>query len=180
MWAAGTLVRDQLDWRMPPSLPTGHYRLRVEAGVALVDLGGVDVSAPDRAFVSPPVAVVLDQTFGFARLTGYTLSSLVVKPGDKMTLQLVWQAVGETDRAYRVFVHLRDADGRPIAQSDAVPAQWTRPTTGWAVGEYVSDSHTLIVPTGTASGDYALVAGLYDPTTGERLGEVRLATVKVP
>ena len=178
-WTAGTIVRDQLDWRMPPSLPTGHYGLRIEAGSALVDLGGVDVTAPDRVFARPPVAVVTDQTLGFARLAGYTVSSLSVAPGDKLSLQLVWQAVAETARSYRVFVHLRDAAGLPAIQSDAVPAQWTRPTTGWAVGEFIVDTHTLVVGAGTASGDYSLVAGLYDPATGERLGEITLATVKV-
>jgi hypothetical protein len=49
-----------------------------------------------------------------------------------------------------------DADGRILAQVDRVPADWTRPVAGWAVGEIVTDAYTLDVPEGAS-----LVAGWY-------------------
>ena len=65
------------------------------------------------------------------------------------------------------------------AQSDAVPAEWTRPTTGWLPGEYVLDRHAIILPADLPAGKYDLVAGLYDPATGERLGEAPLTAIAV-
>jgi hypothetical protein len=55
-----------------------------------------------------------------------------------------------------------------MAQSDGVPAGWTRPTTGWLPGEYITDEHTLNIPDDAPAGDYVLQAGLYSPG-GERL-----------
>ncbi len=42
------------------------------------------------------------------------------------------------------------------------------PTTLWAPGEIIVDTHP-IDPTTLPPGDYYLLAGLYDPATGERL-----------
>jgi hypothetical protein len=70
---------------------------------------------------------------------------------------------------YHVFVHLIDETGNIVAQSDAAPANWTRPTTGWLPGEYVVDAHTLNLPAALPPGPLTLRVGLYDPATGARL-----------
>ncbi len=62
-----------------------------------------------------------------------------------------------------------DATGGIVAQSDAAPSEWTRPTTGWLPGEYVTDTHTLILPEMLPDGPLSLRVGLYDPDTGQRL-----------
>jgi hypothetical protein len=72
--------------------------------------------------------------------------------------------------SYRVFVHLVDEDGQILSQSDAEPADWTRPTTGWAIGEYVVDQHHLTRPAGEPLERLWLRVGLYDAQTNERLG----------
>ncbi|NJN54501.1 MAG: hypothetical protein HC804_06955 [Anaerolineae bacterium] len=58
-----------------------------------------------------------------------------------------WHCSGDPNRpfpaSYRVFVHLLDAQGTVIAQSDSIPGEWTRPTTGWMPGEYILDHHML-------------------------------------
>jgi hypothetical protein len=83
---------------------------------------------------------------------------------------LVWRAETETYTSYHVFLHLLDSDGDVVAQSDGVPAGWTRPTTGWLAGEYITDVHTLALPTDPShSASYSLLTGLYNPVTGERL-----------
>ena len=83
-------------------------------------------------------------------------------PGQVAVVKLVWQVRGQVNQEYKVFVHLLGADERPIAQSDAVPAGWTRPTFGWQVGEFVTDVHTLELAPDLAPGDYRLVVGMYD------------------
>ncbi|HRO23058.1 MAG TPA: hypothetical protein PLR07_02030, partial [Promineifilum sp.] len=84
-------------------------------------------------------------------------------------LPLVWRADGEASAGYHAFVHLVDEAGNILAQSDAVPAGWTRPTTGWLPGEYIMDVHTLTLPPELPPGQLAFRAGLYDPVTDERL-----------
>ena len=91
-----------------------------------------------------------------------------VGPGQTATVELVWQARGQINEEYKVFVHLLSADGRPVTQSDAVPAGWTRPTFGWQVGEFVTDVHTLELAPDLAPGVYRLVVGMYD-IAGQRL-----------
>jgi hypothetical protein len=135
-----------------------------------LQLGTLLISAPERLWEPPAVSSPADIVYTaepgipFARLTGYDLE----RAGDRLGLTLVWQAEEESETNYRVYVHLLAPDGRIVAQSDAVPAGWTRPTPGWAPGEYVVDSHTLTLPDGLAAGEYALAVGFYDLATGDR------------
>jgi hypothetical protein len=99
------------------------------------------------------------------RLTGYS----VRQEDGQLLVDLVWRAEQELPIAYNVFVHLVDASGALIAQSDAQPVNWTRPTSGWAPGEYIVDSHVLSLPTSRDPSELKLLVGLYDPATGQRL-----------
>ena len=164
---------------MPSSLSSGAYRVVLLYDQATADLGPLQVLAPPHQFQPPNVSTLVNQAIGFARLAGYSLSALHAKPGDGLSLSLVWQALAEPSDSYRVFVHLRDANGHPITQSDSVPAQWQRPTSGWVAGEYIVAPHALTLPPDAPSGDYALVVGLYKPSDGSRLGEITLTTVSV-
>ena len=110
---------------------------------------------------------------GAAFLTGATVEPagclIDASPGAACTISLVWRAEREMTISYRVFVHLIDDTGNILAQSDAEPARWTRPTTGWAPGEYVVDTHAVILPPELSTGSLRLRVGLYDPATGTRL-----------
>ena len=91
-----------------------------------------------------------------------------MSPGHPLTITLVWRAEAETHTSYHVFLHLLGPDGALVAQSDGIPANWTRPTTGWLPGEYVTDARVLTLPADAPAGEYSLFAGLYVPG-GERL-----------
>ena len=66
------------------------------------------------------------------------------------------------------------------AQADGPPLDGWYPTSWWAAGEWVSDEHLFAIPTGTPPGTYQLVTGLYDPLSGQRLGEEQLlGTVEI-
>ena len=104
------------------------------------------------------------------RLAGYDLSTTRLAPGAALTVTLEWQALQEMTSDYKSFVHVLDAAGRLVAGSDAVPADWTRPTTGWLAGEYVTDLHTLALPGHLAPGQYRLETGLYEAESNQRLG----------
>ncbi len=65
-------------------------------------------------------------------------------------------------------MHLLDAEGAIVAQSDATPGP-DYPTNRWLAGEVVLDSHQLELPSGLTPGVYTVVTGLYDPISAERL-----------
>lgn len=164
-WQSGEWVRDQIEWRMPADVPAGTYQIEVSvAGSAPVRLGRLEVSAPARAFTPPagiePMAVDFG---GFARLAGFAIT-----PGPRLRLTLVWLATAETAISYRVFAHVLNEAGEILAQSDGVPAEWTRPTTGWLPGEYIADRREISLPPDLPAGEYEIRVGLYDPITAER------------
>ncbi len=116
------------------------------------------------------------------RLASHALSAQEITSGDVLQLQLAWQAQRQPDANYTVFVQLLDERNQVVAQRDAPPGD--RPTSQWQPGEQVVDNHGVLVPHGTAPGDYRLILGMYNPDTGERLrvGEqdyIDLGTVRV-
>jgi hypothetical protein len=167
-WQEGERWRGQHLLRLPAALESGTYRL--ELGETA--LGEVQIEAPDRTFEEPTYQQAVAAEFGgLAQLSGYTIEpphGLQDAPAGPLTLTLVWQGLSEMEVSYRVFVHLLDTQGQIVAQSDAEPAQWARPTTGWAPDEYVIDRHVLQVPQG-AEGPLTLRVGLYEAESGERL-----------
>jgi hypothetical protein len=129
------------------------------------------ISAPDRLWEAPAAISATDLQYAlpsgapFARLAGFRREPT----NEDLNLTLVWQAQTETETNYRVYLQLLAPDGEMVSQSDGVPAAWTRPTSGWAPGEYVIDGHQLPLPEELPAGEYTLITGLYDPATGDRL-----------
>ncbi len=170
-WSAGERWVGRPIIRMPGGVESGAYRL-------LVHLSGcdgvlaevpIDIDAPERIWRAPAGLVRADVVFGdAARLIGYTLDPEAPVPGETLAVRLAWQAVAEMEESYRVFVHLVGEDGRVAAQSDGEPVDWTRPTTGWAVGEVVVETREIAVPVTLQPGAYTLRVGLYLPD-GARL-----------
>lgn len=170
-WQAQERLRGQHLLRLPAALESGDYQLWLED----VALGHLQIEAPDRLFAEPPYRFAIGETFGgAARLNGASLapaSSLAALDAaqQSLTVTLVWQALQEMETSYHVFVHLVNGAGEIVAQADGEPAQWARPTTGWAPQEFIVDEHVLALPASLPPGDLALRAGLYDPDSGQRL-----------
>ncbi len=109
-------------------------------------------------------------TFGEAmRLVGRRVEPTSVRPGDKVTLMLAWQALAPTATDLNLFVHLVGPDGRILAQFDGPPLGSSYPTTDWAAGERILQPVTVSVPKDAPAGDATLRLGWYDWRTGERL-----------
>ena len=91
-----------------------------------------------------------------------------MQPGATFTTTLVWRAERETRISYHVFLHLLGPDGTLVAQSDGIPAGWTRPTTSWAPGEIIVDPHLMTFKAEHLDyiGPATISVGLYDPATG--------------
>ncbi len=163
-WAVGERLRGQHLLQLPAGLDSGRYTLNLEG----IWLGELQINAPERQFTPPAFATPADVPFGDElALAGYTVDC--PSPAGSCRLLLLWQALRGMEDSYHIFVHLVDEQGRILAQSDGQPAGWTRPTTGWAQGEFISDEHGLILPADGAAGEWSLRVGVYDPATGARL-----------
>ncbi|MCU0520223.1 MAG: YfhO family protein [Anaerolineae bacterium] len=167
-WRTGDRWVGRAQVRLPGGLETGTYSIVLSAEDCTFVLQSLKVVAPDRLWQVPQAFTPTDAVLGgVVRLAGTSPIPGVTPAGEPLVIELAWEGLAEMTTSYRVFVHLVDAGGRILAQSDGEPVGWTRPTTGWSVGEVVVDRRTLEVPPGT-SADAELRVGMYDPT-GQRL-----------
>jgi hypothetical protein len=104
-----------------------------------------------------------------------------LQPNDTLHLLLVWRPRQHLTTDYKVFVHLVDAAGQLVAQWDGLPCLNTCRTSQWTVGVSVRDHILLRIPEDVPPGQYSLLAGLYNETTGERLGgqAIQVGTVTI-
>jgi len=92
--------------------------------------------------------------------------------GQRLGVYLHWRTESKINDSLKVFVHLLDAQGQPVAQNDDVPVLWTYPTNEWKPGEVIIDFHELAISVQAPPGEYTLQAGLYDDASGARLKRV--------
>lgn len=117
-----------------------------------------------------PLEEGLDARLGEGiHLLGYSLIDQKVKPGEIIRLTLHWKMSGEIETGYKVYVHLLDGEDRIVAQRDSEPVGGSRPISDWGIGEEIWDNYGIMLPKELPSGEYQLVVGMYDPTSGERL-----------
>jgi hypothetical protein len=139
-----------------------------------VVVGQVTVRETDRLMALPAgIGHRTEASFGRqVTLAGYDLPTpdpaLRLERGETLPITLYWQAQRELAVSYKVFVQLVGPQG-VLSQIDAVPADWTRPTTGWLPGEVIVDRYDLSVPEYASSGTYQLIAGMYQESTMQRL-----------
>lgn len=189
-WQAADVWRGQHRVQLPADLKTAAYTWTVslsDTSASPVAVSPVSVTAPRRTFAQPSVDVKINEPLGeVATLVGADISPEAEQadPGTSLTITLFWRAAGKTATSYRVFLHLTGPDGALLHQSDGVPVDWTRPTTGWVDGEIIRDKRVLAVPVDAPPGDYTIYAGLYTPQGGRLLtpdgaDAVRVKTVSV-
>ena len=97
------------------------------------------------------------------RLDAGRISAMSVRAGEPVCVELTWRAATTPITDYTAFVHLIDATGSIVTQSDITPGSGYAPTTTtWSANEAVVDRHGLITPMDLAPGTYRLAAGLYN------------------
>ena len=101
-------------------------------------------------------------------MIGYEFSSTRLRAGEPPTVTLYWEAQGLLLTSYKSFVHAIDSTGKLVAQSDAVPRNWTYPTNGWLPNEWIDDPHKLDMLANIA-GPVEIWIGMYNPVTGWQL-----------
>jgi 4-amino-4-deoxy-L-arabinose transferase-like glycosyltransferase len=155
--------------------PPGRYRFLLADGTTLAQMvmQGTD-SVPHERVIQDPLSVQLGDSVDRVDSLGYDLKPRRAAAGDKLTVTLYWQAASPVASSYTVFVQLvgpyNPSTGNPLwGQHDGAPVAGTFSTDRWPAGLIVRDRHTLVIDPTAPSGDYLLIAGMYDPTTGERL-----------
>lgn len=93
-----------------------------------------------------------------------------VRPGGTLKVVLVWQGRRPIERDLTVFTHLQNSAHVVVAQHDGPPVDGRRPTSGWRPGEPHLDIHPIRIPDPLPAGRYQVVAGMYVPATGDRVG----------
>ena len=186
LWQDGEVIAD-------------HYRVRVAPGARVPTLLRVEISfvnhwngrvlpattgqgVPVTARIGtlrlvardappPKPQVPLRATFaGEIALVGIDPPPARVRRGEQMTFRLYWQALRPARASYTIFTHLvREGDPHPVAQHDKLPLDGDYPTVAWAPGEIVRDTYQIRVPETIPPGTYAVVTGVYQLQTLQRL-----------
>lgn len=87
---------------------------------------------------------------------------------DRLRARLAWRVTGETAAPLAAFVHVYDAAGALVAQSDGPPGGGLAPQALWRPGDGLADERVIELgdlPPGT----YTIAVGVYDAASGARL-----------
>lgn len=176
-WKPWEVLRTQHTLSIPAEATTDRYYLQLTVVDAQespladpVALGDLQVEAPAHVMTVPSIPNPMQANWNNEiGLLGYDLSQKKASPGDTLRLTLYWQAKRTMRKSYSVFTHLLDSQNHIWAQKDGVPANWTRPTTGWVAGEVIADEYKLSIDPQAPAGSYVLEIGLYEAASGQRL-----------
>ena len=180
VWLPGETYRVRSFLTVPFGLPSGRYglTLRVYAHEEPYPLPIREYPNRVPDFDSPVVAELtvipgdaptLDMGERLRYGDSLELARLKMTPerisqGSDLRMEFHWQASGGLPSDKAIFLHLLDERGWRVTQVDeSVQAAFI------SIGkeQWVS-IHTLSLPANLPAGKYVLLAGLYDPITGER------------
>jgi 4-amino-4-deoxy-L-arabinose transferase-like glycosyltransferase len=135
-------------------------RMLTSDGQDYLQLGQVELlPVPNQADIPNYINVKFENGI---TLLGYTLNTLAPRPNDIIELTLYWQTQSEIKEDWVVFANILDPQTlTKYADSNAMPASWTRPTSTWGTGEIIIDTHQLTIYPDAVSGIYELEVGMY-------------------
>ena len=137
-----------------------------------------DVASLDES-TNPPVRVEEAALGDAVMLQSAHLDGTRYSTGDTIDLLLIWRALQPLAKDYKVFVHVADESGSPVAQWDGLPGMNTARTSAWPVDESFRDHVFVRIPEDAPEGEYTLLAGMYDADTDHRLGGASVSIAKV-
>jgi hypothetical protein len=190
-WSSDLYVRDEHRLSLPKRLLPIAYTL--QAGLYERESGRRLSILPDQAdgqsgdtirlnqirvmpTQSPHIALRRNQqTYYFGdsiELLGYHVE-VAGSEGDRLQpetigVTLTWRALAPVG-SYTVFVHLLDDTGRLRSQHDSPPMNGRYPTQNWLAHQIIEDHIDLPLTPDLPPGEYRIVVGMYEPTTGQRL-----------
>jgi len=115
-------------------------------------------------FVVGDPAVPLEATADLVNgihLDGSRISALDARPGGGLCIELDWRGEADVLDAYTVFVHVMDAEGRLVAQTDQELGTDTVSSASVDGEAALVEQHGLVLPPDTSPGEYHVNVGLY-------------------
>ena len=112
------------------------------------------------------------------KLLGLTPPNSPLRPGERISFELFWEATAERRGDYRLRLELESATGQVVASLEVPPAGADYPTGRWPVGERVRQRYELLVPAITPPGTYELSVRLMD-ADGRPVGSERIYLTEV-
>ncbi len=174
-WDPGRAVRYRAALPIPIGTPPDRYAVElvvydpatgqpweVLRGAPAATPGGVRLG--EVAVVRPAEARAARRPlarFGPLALIEAHSPATTVTAGDRIPLELLWQATDAPAEPLVVVVQLLDRQDRPVASLEEEPTAGRYPTHRWATGELVRDRHVLTLPADLAPGTYRLIVGVY-------------------
>lgn len=123
-------------------------------------------AAVSRVRPSPRTAVDAELG-GVVRVLGADLPDAALSRGARLSARFFFEAVGELDRDWQLFLHIDARQGGYRIHGDHFPVKGRYPTTLWQRGDFVGDDWSTIVPRDAP-------AGVYDVWLGFYIGDERL------
>ncbi len=113
-------------------------------------------------------------------LVSAALPQLPTPAGDLLPLTLIWQTAAPLTRDYQLSLRLLNTRGDVFTQSDWPPLTAASPTSTWPVNQSIPDHRSLWLPADLPPGDYTLHLVVYDPASGQSLGQpVTISGIRV-
>ncbi len=178
-WQIGEMWQDTVEFTLPADA-LAPAQLRVQFNLynagsgeiaESVDAGG-NAGAPLYAgstllpSATAPSAQAEAQFGGLIALEQHALGE--AQAGQPLTITLHWRSNSPASVDYTLFVHVIDAGGKPVAQSDGPLLNGEYPSTRWGATRFIEARH-IDLPADLKAGDYHVLIGFYDPQTGARL-----------
>ncbi len=135
-------------------------------------LGGEEAVRTRRESAQVPEKPCVTEFANGVRLEGVAVAPTTAKAGGEIDVRLHWSADEDFAPGQEiVFIHLRDARGRIVAQDDyrGSALLWGDPSLRPVPGECVAETRRIAVPAGTPPGPLDLAIGLYQPKNGRRV-----------
>lgn len=95
------------------------------------------------------------------RLLAYRLEETRVAPGEKLALDLYWQALEPVEEDLMTLVQLVDEEGRFLMYADGSPTAGRDTTDRWQPGVPLASQHLLPVPLDAQPGQYRLTISVH-------------------
>jgi hypothetical protein len=187
LWTPGEVFSDTYPLDIGPRTPPGLYDIEfsvyhlVDGNFDFLPISLPDKPEPDphyilgkvrvldRAHNQPPQQPLVANLGDQIQLTGFDLTNEQLSHDQPFQFALHWQAINPQQADYTVFTQLIGPDGQVWAQQDNQPQGGNFPTTLWAPQDPVIDRYSLSLSDGAPPGQYRLLIGMYDLSTGQRL-----------
>lgn len=158
------VIRDYLDSHarlFDDQAFTGESQLRVQGFVK-----EQNASLPANATLT--LKLLTDRV----QLVGYEISSRTLRAGESLDVVLYWRPLQILNLNYQVTLQLLNPNGENVAQIDELPLGGELPMTRWRKNLSYREPLRLKLPSSLATGEYHAIVKMYDPRSGDVLGDV--------